>query len=350
MHATVSRVAVVTLAGLFAATGCVTQLITTEIRADGSGTNTFEVGLDAGFFAMIDAEGDGPLDLQAITERVEALPESWNARYETFERDNLRGVRITTDFADLAEMTEQLNTLLAQIAESEGDGEAGFEVTPVLREVAVRGEEDGTARLSARAHPVAPGEVDAETIETFRGIFGESTFGWTVVIPELSAYTPEEITKDAGDDAVHFSFEFGESYDVEVTGSLEPGAVADHLVDDDDEAPFDPARIKEYLQGTWRIDLEAMRATLQAQGLEAEQIEEGLQELAELRVRIDGPRFVLVEGDSEELLEFRIIVRTDRSLTLQDADGERFVITFEDKRRITFYDEESVEPLSLVRE
>jgi len=86
----------------------------TTVREDGSGTLAFEISLDDELRQLMAESGEGVFD---FTGDLSDVPPGWETT--EFARDGFEGVRISVDFASIAELDSRLGELAASAAQGQ---------------------------------------------------------------------------------------------------------------------------------------------------------------------------------------------------------------------------------------
>lgn len=199
-----------TLILLFLA-GCITQQTKTTIRSDASGTNEIIIGIDKEVLEQLGGStGEDPV--ASAQEDIQDLPPEWNAKAEPWEDEKYQGVRMTTEFKDLAMLQDQLNRLVGPEAEGSADSPTGgmFQSFNISR--------DGDTLVVGATVNTSTGDGSEEIPPAMLSNF---LISWSVEMPNLESFTEQDIAKREGN-KVTWTFPIGsnKTYNVEARGSL----------------------------------------------------------------------------------------------------------------------------------
>lgn len=179
-----------------ALSGCVASQVETTISGDGSGTNTFKVGMDAETMAMMASMGgtEGEDPFKETKDDVSGYPAEWAATTsdwkEKLGETEFQGVQINMKFANLATLNEQLSQFLTDSGSSDsptGQALSNLKVTDDGETFTVSGNAMATDLAAAAESEGAgmPGMGDS---------LKKAVIVWQVTLPgEVSSVEPAEI-------------------------------------------------------------------------------------------------------------------------------------------------------------
>ncbi|MCA0351936.1 MAG: hypothetical protein LCH85_08045 [Chloroflexi bacterium] len=179
-----------------ALSGCVASQVETTISGDGSGTNTFKVGMDAETMAMMSSMGgtEGEDPFKKTKDDVSGYPAEWSATTsdwkEKLGETEFQGVQVNMKFANLATLNEQLNQFLTDSGSSDsptGQALSNLKVTDDGETFTVSGNAVATD-LAAAA------ESESSGMPGMGDSLKKAVIVWQVTLPgEVSSVEPAEI-------------------------------------------------------------------------------------------------------------------------------------------------------------
>ncbi len=206
-------------------TGCITQQTETIVRADGSGTQVFRIGISQQFLDLAGMGGQGSVDpadaLSDIGAGTADLPAEWEAVDSPWESSDrqYQGAQISMQFSDLAMLEEQL------LESALGSGSS----LVVFDDVSVR-EEDGTYVIRATVASATGTEelgLGSEFADLQGGVFGNTlpTASWRIEMPgEITEWSEQELGTQEGNVVTYsFPFPLERPYEIVVRAKVKPG-------------------------------------------------------------------------------------------------------------------------------
>jgi hypothetical protein len=104
-------------AALFVLSGCIASKTETKINADGSGTNSMKVGIEASALSFLKGAGGSDTEdpFQSAKDGVSELPAEWEAKTsdwkEKLNGQDFEGVQIDMKFKNIAMLNDQLSQM-----------------------------------------------------------------------------------------------------------------------------------------------------------------------------------------------------------------------------------------------
>ncbi|HYF65098.1 MAG TPA: hypothetical protein VD886_19890 [Herpetosiphonaceae bacterium] len=214
-------------AALFLLSGCIASQTETKINADGSGTNTLKVGIEASALGFLKGAGgtEGEDPFQSAKDGTADLPPEWEATTadwkETLNDQEFEGVQITMKFKNIAMLNEQLAQMTEQNA-SDGSNPAGG----TLQGLKVEETADGfVASGTATTADLAAGS-ESSGLGDSADALKSAVITWSVTMPgAIKEYEPKDIAKVSGNTITWtFPADRAETYNLRVVGSKSGGA------------------------------------------------------------------------------------------------------------------------------
>ena len=184
---------------LFMLTGCIASQTETTINADGTGTNTLKIGMEASAMAMMASMGDtgGGNPFESVKDDTADLPAEWEVVTSDWKEklgdQNFEGVQVAMKFKNVATLNEQLVELGNQ--SGSGDNPAGgilanLKVEETADGFIVTGTGNSTNLAESGATSGMGDSADA---------LKNAVLVWKVTMPgEITEYEPKEIATVAG--------------------------------------------------------------------------------------------------------------------------------------------------------
>ncbi|WP_110516195.1 LppM family (lipo)protein [Herpetosiphon llansteffanensis] len=186
--------------------GCIASQTETKITSDGSGTNTFKVGLGEKALGMFTSLGGSEAEepFANVKEDIAAYPAEWGATstdwQETINGTVYKGVKVDMKFANLAMLNEQLGKFMTDSGGDDsptGQALSNMQVTNDGDTFTVTGNATATD-LAATLKDQGGAEMEslAGQVEDPK----TAVIVWQVTLPgDITESSPAEITKVNGD-------------------------------------------------------------------------------------------------------------------------------------------------------
>lgn len=220
-----TRIVALTTA-LFLLSGCIASQTETKINADGSGTNTLKVGIEASALGFLKGAGgtEGEDPFQSAKDSTSSLPAEWEATTTDWKEEvngqKFEGVQITMKFKDIAMLNEQLAQMTEQNA-SDNNPAGG-----ALQGLKVEETADGfVATGTATTADLAAGS-DSSGLGAGADALKDAVITWSVTMPgAIKEYEPQDIATVTGNTITwRFPADRTETYNLRVVGSKSGGA------------------------------------------------------------------------------------------------------------------------------